>query len=299
MDIIWQAELWQATLLFIVIIIVALIVSISMWKVLPQANFASYEGKQWKLGGAFAAFIAVSGVGVYMIEYIIDNLLKNEIVERDDKIKDLNKLINKYENDKNERENIDVINPSENITEYRRLFANLDNNSEFYGYNAPFALEKTKRSGLDKETVITHVKRYTKGIKSNYLFFREDGYERAIKFFEKVKKQGKSDKEFEYNVKIQTMFDTESEIKPCHAFFLAKQNGKHIIIYYPDPYSEGNNGVPDFVIKITGSESIYKEFLDIFDKNWRYAESGQEKKEAALRGKEREEEIREKQLKGY
>ena len=83
----------------------------------------------------------------------------------------------------------------------------------------------------------------------------------------------------------------ESDKKPCHAFFLATKNNKKVVIYYPDPYRDGQDGMPNVVIKVTDADKLYQKFKERFWKDYDNAD-------AVKRQTEQNEELMRKKLKG-
>jgi len=150
--------------------------------------------------------------------------------------------------------------PPNEMNRYKQLFN--DFSGSFYAFNPPFKVENTGDL-LYEEAIKSHEKRYLNNVRSRYLFFDKDSFERAQLFFEEIKRKNPK---LKIDLKIKQLFCKNSEEKPGYTFFIGKKQDKACIILYPRAVME--NGVPRAVIHIEGAEELEAILLDYFSKQW-------------------------------
>lgn len=236
-------SVWNAMIIVGVVAMVAMVVAMVMWKLLPNSNLASFNGKHWKFGGAFAGFVFVWVYGITLIWNNVEQLKELE----------------------NTGIVAEVIDPPNERQRYKKLFSDLDENSPFIAFNAPFVVEERGSKVFWDDAMKVHVSRYKSGVNSRYLFFDSGSYERATAFFTKLKEEMKKEKMGDeiFNQQIEIAELVDEMPVPCNSFFLTIQNKKKVVIFYPEPYK--SDGVPDRVIVLVGANKLYDKYWKVFD----------------------------------
>ncbi len=124
---------------------------------------------------------------------------------------------------------------------------------EFYGYNAPFQID-SEDSNINDDVQKTQIERYRNHVKSQYIFFQAEAYNKAIKLVEKMQ-QNKNWPKHNYKISLIFFEPTKKIKEPDYTFFLGKKEKRPVIILYPTVAVQ--QGVPSSAIYIEGDNGLY------------------------------------------
>ena len=237
-----RKEYRNILLIQVVYVLIALFVALTLWLILPEDNQAKINVHQWEFGGAFAGFVFVWLIlrKAGLLEEMIQTA--KQTVKAGIKLKPTSE------------------------DEYNELFDGFTN-CDFYAFNPPFRLEESG-DRLYEKAIATHVRRYREGgVKSRYLFFDDASYERAMRFFQEVRKRSGLVRLFEENVNVR--FYKNCPQLPGYTFFTGYKKGIPFCIFYPTVAM--HEGLPEAIICVEGA----KDFLSIleghFQEKWNQA----------------------------
>ena len=157
-----------------------------------------------------------------------------------------------------------VVYPPNEKERYEKLFKGFDADRGYIAYNPPFEVEFTAPHVLQKAVEI-NAERYNSRTESMYLFFTEQSFLRAQKFFTKVSLE--VDKDLDQIV--EKIFWKDTKELPGFTFFLGYKKGLPVIILYPRAVME--EGIPKAVIYIVGAEDLHSILSTFFAKQWNEA----------------------------
>ncbi|MBW1779498.1 MAG: hypothetical protein JRL30_02050 [Deltaproteobacteria bacterium] len=145
---------------------------------------------------------------------------------------------------------------------YAGLFGHLKD-TVFYAYNAPWRIEGSKGSSEWEDAIRIHAERYGSGVKAKYLFFKKDGLDRAIKFWEDLQSRTKVD--LTQSIEARICFNSGNQ----SIFFFWEEETSRCVLY-PAPFL--SDGTPQLVLEIVASERVFALLKYRFIESWNKAQ---------------------------
>ena len=226
---------WLSLFIQIVYVVIALSVALILWTCLPEVNEAVFSIGPFRGGGAIAGFAFVW----WFLHKMGPKKADFEYVQTD------------------------VIFAISKKEHYDALFDGIED-YDYYAFNPPFKLEGEPEDLSFEDALTTHEKRYLEGnVKSHYLFFTKDSYNRGKTFFQRLEDRiGKERRE----ERIVIDYWENPPEEPDYTFFIGhkgrKPRGKSFCIFYPS--AAMREGLPDAIIYIEGEEKFFNILLRHF-----------------------------------
>ena len=232
-----MTNLKAAAVLQIVYSGLAILVALVIWGILGEfpSNVKADLGN-WRLGGPFAGFVFV-----YLLLYRTG-------------------LVDRFIEASGKGVKAEVLLTPVSKKAYATLFDGF-NNCDYIAFNSPFKVEEAGQTFLEDALAI-HEKRYLKDhVKSRYLFYEKESYERAKEFFKKLEERVGKDV-IENNLEIR-FFEGR---QPGYTYFGGNKNSAPVCVIYPA--ARFKDGLPDAVVYLENSLNLLNLLKTDFKEKW-------------------------------
>lgn len=228
---------WNVILIQLVYVAAGLAVAITLWKVLPEANHAAIDIKQWKFGGAFAGFV-----------FVFLTLLKTGPAK--DVLADVRAL-------QQNPNHIKVLENSNEITQKEKIFSGFSD-SDCYEFYIPPTMELND-SAANSKIKLEIQQTLQRNCRLHILTDSKKSYDEKMIFYREIGAEMRKDL-FQDTVKIKYLAKAEL---PQLRFVLGRKNNVPVIIMY----------VKNMIVYIEGSEELFFALKKTFIKTWQSDES--------------------------